>query len=134
MDIIKVTRGLNFPEADYIIIGGAAMAIRKIKETSDIDILVSQDLLKILRNSKEWSHHLRILANEEAGLVNKEKTVELYPEIANNSISFEELKLGQEVIEGIPVANLNHIIKIKQFYAREKDFKDIAIIRKYLEK
>lgn len=133
-NIIKTIEELNFPQSEYIIIGGAAMAIRGLKETRDIDILVSKKLLENLRKLDTWQHHPRIVASEEAGLVNKEKTTELYPSIASNTITFESLKSNEEIIEGIPFADLEDIIKIKSFYAREKDLKDIELIEKYLER
>ena len=36
------------------------------------------------------------------------------------------------MIDDIPVARLTDIIKIKEFYNREKDKKDIELVRRYL--
>jgi antitoxin component YwqK of YwqJK toxin-antitoxin module len=133
MDILKLVRELDFPQSEYVVIGGAAMVVRKIKQTRDIDILVSKKLLDELKKSEAWQHHPRIIASEEAGLVNKDGTIELYPSIASNTITFESLKSNEEIIEGVPFANPEDLIKIKSFYARGKDLKDIELIKKYLE-
>ena len=133
MDILKLVKNLNFPQSEFLIIGGAAMAIRKIKETKDIDILVSKDLLEQLKKDTAWNYHSRIVTTEESGLINNDKTIELYPTIANNTLTFSELKANQEIISAVPVAGLNDVLRIKEFYHREKDLKDIELIKLYLD-
>ncbi len=132
MDILKLVKNLNFPQSEFLIIGGAAMAIRKIKETKDIDILVSKDLLEQLKKDTTWNYHSRIVVTEESGLINNDKTIELYPTIANDTLTFSELKANQEIIGTVPVACLNDVLRIKEFYHREKDLKDIELIKLYL--
>lgn len=142
MKIAKIVKNLSFSQSEYILIGGAALAIRGIKETSDIDILVSKSLLEKLKKENEnlkdedkyWVYHPRIIASEEAGLIHKSEytVIELYPSIACDTVSFTELKNNQEIIDDIPVAHLTDIIKIKEFYNREKDKKDIELVRRYL--
>ena len=41
MNIAKTIKKLSFPQSEYILIGGAVLALRGIKETSDIDISIS---------------------------------------------------------------------------------------------
>lgn len=133
INVIEIIKSLNFPQSKYIIIGGAAMAIRDLKETRDIDILVSEKFLEELKQKSAWEFHPRIIASEKPGLINKDKTVELYPSIAQDTLTFSDLKSKEEIIEGVPFANLIDIIKIKEFYNREKDLKDIELIRTYLK-
>lgn len=132
MHILTTIQSLNFPPSQYILIGGAAMAIRGMKETKDIDILVSKELLESLQGKPSWHHHPRIIATEEPGLVSSDKLVELYPTIASNTITFDELKAHEEIIEGVPVAHLDDIMRIKEFYHREKDQADVALIAEHL--
>ncbi|MDB5260654.1 MAG: hypothetical protein JWN37_885 [Candidatus Nomurabacteria bacterium] len=131
-DIFTLIKSLNFPPDKYVVIGGAAMAGRKIKETTDIDILVSQDLLEELKKKPEWHYHPRIIPTEPSGLVNNEGTVELYPTIGGTNKGFEEVRKDSEMIQGIPFATLSHVVEIKKIYSRNKDLKDIEIIKKYL--
>lgn len=142
MNIAKIVKKLAFPQSEYILIGGSALAIRGIKETSDIDILVSKALLEKLKEENEklkdedkyWVYHPRIIASEEAGLIHKSENIviELYPSIACDTVTFTELKNNQEIIDDIPVAHLTDIIKIKEFYNRDKDKKDIELIKLYI--
>ncbi len=132
MNIFTTIKNLDFPASEYVVIGGAALAGREIKETSDADILLSRGLLDELRKSPDWKYHPRIIPTEEAGLVNIDGTVELYPTVGGIELSFEEIKSREEVIEGIPFANLEDILKIKETYGRQKDLRDIELIKTYL--
>jgi hypothetical protein len=44
MNLFDEIKKLNFPNDKYVVVGGAAMAARGIKETGDIDIVVMPDL------------------------------------------------------------------------------------------
>lgn len=133
MDIFSTIKNLHLPANKYLVIGGAALAGRGIKETKDVDLLLSKDLLNEFRNSNSWLYHPRIIPTEEAGLVNSDGTVELYPTVGGINLPYEEIKAREEVIDGIPFANLMDILKIKQFYKRDKDLKDIVLIEEYLK-
>ena len=134
MDIFLELKKLNFPKEKYLVIGGAALAGRGLKETRDLDILLSRDFMEKLRKDSNWSYHPRIIPTEEAGLVSDDGTVELYPTVGGIDLPFEDMKTREEIIEGIPFADLHDIVKIKESYGREKDLKDIVLIQNYLKK
>lgn len=134
MDIFFELKKLNFPSDTYLVIGGAALAGRNLKQTRDLDILVRKDFLEELRKDPNWKYHPRIIPTEEAGLVNGDGTVELYPTVGGIDLTFKEMKTREEIIDGIPFANLTDILLIKQVYKREKDLKDIELIQVYLKK
>ena len=50
------------------------------------------------------------------------------------SIKIEEANKSALFIEDIPFMNLNELIKFKTAMGREKDFKDIELIKEYLNK
>jgi hypothetical protein len=132
MDIFLELKKLNFPPDKYLVIGGAALAGRNLKQTRDLDILVEKNFLEELRKDSHWKYHPRIIPTEKAGLVNEEGTVELYPSVGKIDLEFEDMKTREETIEGVPFANLQDILLIKKSYRREKDLKDIELIETYL--
>lgn len=135
MDIFAELKKLNFPQEKYLVIGGASMAGRGLKQTKDLDLLLSRDLIEELRKDSNWQYHPRIIPTEEAGLVNEDGTVELYPTVGGGlDLSFEDMKSREEVIQGFPFADLKDELLIKQAFRREKDLKDIALIEAYLVK
>jgi hypothetical protein len=132
MDIFNEIKKRNFPIESYVVFGGAAIAAREIRKTHDVDILVTLELLEQCRRSGAWKDHPRINPNEPAGLDNG--AIELYPTIGSGITStFKELRDSAEIINGIPFCSLEDIILIKRAYGREKDFKDIELINKYLK-
>ena len=47
MDIFSEITKLHFPPDEYVIIGGASMVARGLKEPRDIDILISSSLFEL---------------------------------------------------------------------------------------
>ena len=108
------------------------MAVRGLKETKDIDLFLSKDFIEKLRTDNSWKYHPRIIPTEEAGLANNDGTIELYPTIGGIHLNFEDMKTREEIIDGIPFADLHDILTIKETYKREKDLKDIELIKRFL--
>jgi len=133
MNIIEEIRKLDLPVSEYVVIGGAAMSARGLKNTEDIDIVVSEVLMTQISENKSWKSHPRMVPNEAPGLINDDGTIQLYPTVGGVEITFEELKQNSESIEGIPFASLENIILIKETYGREKDLVDVQRIKDYLE-
>ncbi len=133
MDIFAEIKKYNFPTEEYVVIGGAAMAARGLKETNDIDIVVSQKLLEEYRTKEGWHRHERIIPTEEPGVANDEGTIELYPSVGGIAeMDFARLKKNAEIIESIPFAGLDDVRIIKEVYARDKDLIDVAKIKAFL--
>jgi hypothetical protein len=120
MDIFLELKKLNFPPDKYLVIGGAALAGRNLKQTRDLDILVEKNFLEELRKDSHWKYHPRIIPTEKAGLVNEEGTVELYPTVGKIDLEFEDMKTREETIEGVPFANLQDILLIKKLIEEKK--------------
>ena len=58
MDVIEELKKLNFPSEKYVVFGGAALAARGLRETFDIDIVASDDLLAKC-GAEGWKEHPR---------------------------------------------------------------------------
>ena len=121
---------LNLPLQKYVVFGGAALQARGIRETADIDIVATADVLEKCK-SEGWEDHPRINQNNTLGL--HKGIVELYPDVGRGlNLDFEYLRKNTEIINGIPFCNLEDIIQVKRAYGREKDLQDIELIRKYI--
>jgi hypothetical protein len=129
IDVFSETKKLNFPADQYVVFAGAALAARGIKETSDLDIIVTPELLEKCRN-EGWVMHPRIDPNDFPAL--EKGVAEIYTTIGGGvTLTFKELQDRAEVIDGIPFCSLEDVIHIKKIFGREKDFKDIALIEEY---
>jgi hypothetical protein len=130
MNIFEEIHNLNFSAESYVVIGGAAMAARSIKETNDIDIVVTPDVFEFCKQNG-WEYHSR--PNGKPGL--SKGVVELYLDVNCGKFnpSFQELRSRAEIINGVPICSLEDLLSFKTEYARQKDIQDIELIESYLQ-
>jgi hypothetical protein len=133
-DIIVKIKELNLPADKYIVVGGASLAVRGIRETRDLDIVVAVEVFNQLASEWEldkefkqkWGRQRLVRGNIEI-------YHDLYFEKAGISQSLNDLLLHADFIEGIAFQNLAHLMMCKQETAREKDLKDIELINRFLK-
>ncbi|MBO4836526.1 MAG: hypothetical protein J5564_02405 [Clostridia bacterium] len=120
-EIMQKLKELDFDPEDYWLITGSAMVMRGIRdETHDIDLGCSRKLADRLEAKGLPSIHTQD---------GKRKFV-LGPDIE----IFEEWLYDRiETVEGIPVISLKGLMEMKESLGREKDKKDIALIRAYMK-
>src|SRR5688572_20864099 len=106
MNIFAELQKLNFSPESYVVVGGAAMAARDIKETSDIDIVVTPDLFELCKQSG-WKEHLR--PNGERGLSKGGVELYLHVNCGDFNPTFQELQGRAEIIDSLPFCSLQDI-------------------------
>jgi len=118
---------LNFPKDQYAITSSGPLAIRGIREANDLDIIVSlklwAELLKKYPVKKEGFEsieigNIQILWKGSFFTDSKVATVE------------EQIKTA-DVIKGYRFVNLDLIKKFKKISGREKDKRDLELIKNY---
>lgn len=121
-DIIKRLNSFPYSKDEYWVITGSAMVLYGIKEmTHDIDIGCTSRMADQL----EKDGYVPTLT--ESG---NRKFL-----IGDNIEIFENWKYGSiERIEEIPVLSLEGLIEMKQSLGREKDIKDITLIKEFRQK
>ncbi len=121
-EIIETLRKYNFDKDKYLVISGAAMVLLGIKEsTTDIDIAVTDDYYKFL-------------------LENISCTFDRVNEYGMESYSIDNVidfcttyyDANKFFIEDIPVQEPQKILELKISLNREKDKKDIKLIKEYM--
>lgn len=133
-EILTKIRELNFPLGRYVLVGGASLAIRGIRETKDLDVIVLPSLFAELL-TQGWS-----LDDGYEERWNKKRVkrgdVEIYQDLflekKNTSVDIQELIANAEMIEGFPFQPLDHLIMCKLDSARDKDLEDVIKIKEYL--
>lgn len=121
-DIINTLKKYNFDPTKYIVISSAAMVLLGIKDTTkDIDIAVSDDYYEYLLNN----YNCKFERINEYG-----KKVYFIHDIINFSSTY--YKNNRLIIEEIPIQTANDILELKLFLKREKDYKDIELIKEYI--
>jgi len=128
-DILEKIKTLNFKYGDYIVFGSCPLALHGIRETKDIDLLVNQDIYETLKKTG-WKEDE---VQGKKGVV-KSDVFEAYTEwnFGEYNPSITDLLESAEVVDGIPFANLEEVVKWKQIFGREKDIKDLELIEEYV--
>lgn len=134
MDIFKKLTELNFPLGSYVLVGSAPLAARGLREASDLDIAVTSALWEKLANSGNYVFEERygrqFLSDKELGEIDIIKQLDW----DKYSTTTEAAILEADIINGFPFLNIPETIKFKTALGREKDFRDIEILKNYLEK
>jgi len=121
---------LALPGAEYVVVGGAVLALLGIRDTEDIDLVVSERLFADLQD-RGW--RVKTRPNGKPGL--KHGRTEAYLDV--NCESFERssswlFENAQEVRSGFPVVDLETLAQFKAGYGRPKDLQDLVLIRRHL--
>ncbi|WHP05403.1 zinc ABC transporter substrate-binding protein [Acinetobacter corruptisaponis] len=127
-ELVAALRNLNLPLDQFIVVGGGVLTVHGIRETEDIDIVVTPDLFTILRQS--WT--LKTRPNGKPGL--HKGCVEAYLDV--NCETFEKttewLLFHSDIVEGIHFIDLKTLAGFKAGYGREKDISDLKLIVQYI--
>jgi hypothetical protein len=127
-NIIDKLSQADLPSKKYAVFGSGPLAIRGIRESRDLDLVVSQDLYDLCLHSG-WEE------KSDQGVLSLEKDgISLYSswEIKGYKRPVNKLISTAEIIAGYPFVNLDEVIMWKKVMARDKDLKDIELITDYL--
>jgi len=117
---------LNLPKWKYAIFGSGPLAIRGIRENQDLDIIVKQEVWDTLVNLYPDSlHSTRICLQIE--------NIEIYRDWLDLSHKINEMIDNAELIENFPYVQLKYVLESKAQRGKEKDLKDIELIKKYIK-
>ena len=120
-EIIRMLEGFPYDREDYWIMTGAAMVLYGIREeTSDIDMGCSSKLADIM----EAEGYLYKVMDDGSRWFKIGKDIELFENWLDDSVV---------TVEGFPVISIQGLIRTKQSMKREKDARDLALIKEYLE-
>lgn len=124
-EILSILRKYNFDPNEYIVLSTGAMTLYGIKDIAhDIDLAVSPKLFNELLDKYQCTLKCEYELDGE--------NIKVYSfEVFDFSVSYFDQD-NIEYIDGIPVQNINAILKLKQNLNREKDIKDIKLIKQYL--
>ena len=131
MNIIKEVKALNLPKGEYIVFGSGPMSVHRIRDVRDIDLFVSPDLYQQLK-LRGWEEKTR--ESGDKYLTHKNVEVGKDWDYGSYNPSLKDLLETAEVIDGVPFANLEEVLKWKKALGRDKDKKDIGLIEDYLAK
>lgn len=123
MKYLDELQNLNFKNGEYAIFGSGPIGIRNLREVNDIDLIVKEELWNKL--IKEYSF------NEDKGCI-QIGHIEIFKNWSPWFNDVNELIDSAEIINGLPFVRLDYVLEWKSKLGREKDFKDLGLIKKYI--
>ncbi len=124
---LEELKALQFPIGEYVIVSSGPMAIRGIRECSDIDLIVSDKLFEELSQKYpviKGTHVSKIDIGNISCMHRTDNPDDLYP--TKKQIA------EAEMIEGFPFQSLETCLYFKENSDREKDKNDVKLIKEYL--
>lgn len=134
VDIFSEVKKLGFSPDQFMVVGSGILAAKGIRQTQDLDILVSPELFQECRSQgwevKPWTWK----GDPEQGWLKKDD-VELMAEIRyeGQNVSFEYMSTEAETIDGIKFLSLKQLVNIKRRSGRPKDLDDLKLVERYLQ-
>jgi hypothetical protein len=129
---INEVKKFNLPVGKYTVVGGGALAARGLRETQDVDLMLTEELYEQLKN-EGWEEREKRPGYFHIYKDNAE-AAKNFLHIEGCKLDSEEVIRNSEIIDGVPVMNLDDLVELKQTMGREKDLKDIEIIKNYKNK
>ena len=115
----------DLPIGSYIIAGSGPLAIRDLREASDIDLIVNNTLWQSLL--KQYPQ-----ARKKENLIAL-GTVEIWKDWMILTEKIDEMIVNCDMIDGFPFMKLSEVIETKKHMGRPKDVKDVELIHAFLE-
>jgi hypothetical protein len=129
---LRKLKTLGISADQFVVVGSGPLAIRKIRESKDLDIVVTHDLWtqlskKYAPQTNEWGiEYIGILENIE--VLNPGQSA-----FSNSSVvPVEKVFSEADTFKGTKFMSLEHLKKVKLQLGRETDLKDISLIDNYL--
>lgn len=130
--VITELKALRLPHDSYVVLMGASLCVRGLRDSGDIDILVDGSLrgqLLELGFKEELLYSQGGVGRRYArGAI---KVFDHFLHIGSFA-DFREYFSASEDVEGIPFVSLRDVLTIKQRFGRDKDMRDLALISAHL--
>lgn len=127
--IIKKVKELGLPEGSFVVFGSCPMALADIRESSDIDMLVT---LEVFDGLSKAGWKLIDKGGNDNPLALGDFEAHKNWNFTSYKPTLEHLLSTATVVDGVPFASLHEVRKWKKSSGRPKDLVDIQLIDNFL--
>lgn len=116
---------LELAPDSYVVVGGAVLALLHLRDTTDIDLVVNDEVYQRYRDEQQWKEFAaengrRVLSRDGFNLQH-----------SWHGTSFKRLRRDAWKHDGIPCVSIDALIANKRQTGRRKDLTDITLISQY---
>lgn len=119
-NIEKAIKELGLENKKYIVYMGGSLCVRGIRDTNDIDLGIEAEDFERLKKRFNKLYTISVMGYGKFEINTENGTIEIF--------KAEDFYDKIEKIDGVWCQKLDEIIKMKKYFGREKDFKDIELI------
>ncbi len=122
---VDMVKYLGLKHGSYVVIGGAVLEVLNLRTTSDIDLVVSDEVYRYYRDEKHWKEYVqdngkKILTRHGYNLMHMWMGRDL-----------KKLKRDAFDVDGVTFMNIDQLIDAKNNLARKKDLADVRLLLDY---
>ncbi|MCL1876811.1 HD domain-containing protein [Candidatus Saccharibacteria bacterium] len=136
--IVQIVKSLNLPKGEYAIFGSALLEVYGLRDSGDIDFIVTKKLFDELKKTEDWEEFR--YSNGDLALkyrgANKDIDVAFYDCQAMPGCDEKGIRAmikRAENIGGAMFVSLDDILTWKKNFVREKDLVDVKLIEKFMK-
>ena len=123
--VLAELRALKLQLGQYVVVGGAALAIRGIRDTEDIDLVVTPQLFDNLA-ARGWRPKARPSGKPGLKFGQSEAYLDVNCEAFGRSTSW--LLEHADHVNDTPLVDLPTLAQLKAGYGRDKDIRNLQFI------
>lgn len=131
--LLEQLKKMKLPKDAYAIFGSGPIGIRDIRDTHDLDIIVSDELFEEIKSDSSYINKSFEINGRSVEMYYK-NGIEIYNKWGPGEWDTNKIIQSAEIIDGMPFASLDMVIKWKKIAGREKDLEDIKLIEEYMNK
>ncbi len=122
---VEMVQRLKIPGSEYVVIGGGVLDALNIRETNDVDMVVSSKMYKQFKQ-KGWKEYIQ----DDGKKIISHNGYQLMQTYVGKSL--HDLKKRSFMHQGVCFMSLDDLADCKRKMGRQKDLDDIAYIEQYL--
>lgn len=123
LPFVDELQALNLPQDSFAIFGSGPIAVRGLRDAKDLDIVVRKDV---------WDELAKKYPKNEKGTGLQIGNIEAFDQWSPWFDDPNMLIDTAEIIDGLPFVRLEHVVAWKKAMGREKDIKDLELIKNFL--
>lgn len=129
-EIVTKVKSLNLPKDSYVVFGSGPLAVAGIRETNDIDMLVSNEVFEELKKDG-WKELVK--GPDDKPLVRGDFEIHSHWNFSSYAPTLKHLLETATEIDGVMFASLDEVRKWKEASGGQKHLADVDLIDNYLK-
>ena len=126
-DIFARVQAIDLPPSEYVVIGSGVLNAVGLRESRDIDLVVSEQAFAELRQRPGWK-----LTQKHGEPCLEKDDFEVWLDWGPDMPDFKTMFREALVVRGLHFASFETVMRFKRLHPTDKNLRDIVLIEQYL--